>query len=249
MLFYCAPLYVWYTIDDRIYEWGTSDFIRDEWFNALSEGAKRVSPMVTLAKMEFALISGILVPWYVLLGMACAKAGLFYAGNKSAVETSVKQTPQVINLLRDLQRRSPTLFKKLMQTAAKELLANLPSGVTAEDVAFFVGRVIKGAAAAPNLTFGALMKIIGTVGTIVTTTHMPSLVTHAVAGAVAAKAAELRRNLAAAGYTVTEAEARTILNEVMSQKDTVAKLRQLDIACKALLPALEVLKRAYSAMP
>jgi hypothetical protein len=181
--------------------------------------------------------------------MACAKAGLFYSGNKSAVDTAMKLTPQVINLLRDLQRRSPTLFKKLMQTAARELLVNLPSGMTAEDVAFFIGRVIKGAAAAPSLTFGALMKIVGTVGTIVTVTHLPSLVTHAVAGAAAAKAAELRRNLAAAGYTVTEAEARTILNEVMLQKEMVAKLRQLDVACKALLPSLEVLKRAYSAMP
>jgi len=62
MLFYAAPLYVWYAIDDRIYEWGTGDFLRDEWFSALSEGARRASHMVTIAKVEFALLSGIFAP-------------------------------------------------------------------------------------------------------------------------------------------------------------------------------------------
>ncbi len=250
MLFYCAPLYVWYAIDDRIYEWGTSDFIRDEWFNALAAGAQRASHMVTLAKVEFAVMSGILAPWYVMLGMACAKVGLFYAGNKSAVDSSLAQAPSVIDLLRDLQRRSPTLFNKLMLTAAKDLLINLPSGVTAEDVAFFVGRVIKGAAgAAPDLTFGVLIKIVSVVAAIVTATHLPSIAAHAVAGAAATKAAELRAKLSTAGYTVSEAEAKTILAELISKTDSASKLQQLETACKALLPSLEVLNKAYGAMP
>lgn len=250
MLFYCAHFYVWYAIDDRTYEWKTSDFIRDEWFNALSEGAKEASGMVTLAKTEFALVSGIFVPWYIMLGMACAKVGLFYAGNKSMVDTAIAQAPKVIELLRDLQKRAPTLFRKLMITAAKDLLMNLPSGVTAEDAAFFVGRIIKGAAgAAPDLTFGALIKIIGTVAALVTATHLPSIAAHTVAGAAAANAAELKKKLAAAGYTVTEAEANMILRELLSQKDVPAKLQQLEAACKALLPSLDALKKAYGAIP
>ncbi|MGZ8928558.1 MAG: hypothetical protein ACXW03_08885 [Methylobacter sp.] len=250
MLFYCAPLYVWYAIDDRIYEWGTSDFIRDEWFNALAEGAKRAAHMVIIAKVEFALISGILCPWYLMLGMGCAKVGLFYSCNKSAVDTALRYSPKVINLLQDLKQRSPMLFNKIMATAAKDLLINLPSGVTAEDVAFFVGRVIKGAAgASPDLTIGVIIKIISSVAAIVMATHLPSIAAHAIGSAAAAKANELRMKLLAAGYTVSEAEAKIILTELMSKIDTKAKLQELETACKALLPSLEILNRAYSTMP
>ena len=103
MLFYAAPMYVWYAIDDRIYEAGTGEFIRDEWMNALSEGAKRASHWVTIAKVECALLSGILVPWYVLLGAACAKLGLFYATHKREVNTAMEWAPKVISLLQDLE--------------------------------------------------------------------------------------------------------------------------------------------------
>src|SRR5262245_55427469 len=130
MLFYAAPMYVWYSIDDRVYEWGTGDFIRDEWFNALSRGAHGAEGMVTLAHIEFALLSGIFVPWYLLLGLSCARTGFFYVGHKAAVDAAMKQAPQVIDLLRDLRHRSPTLFNTLMKTAAKDLLMNLPSGVS-----------------------------------------------------------------------------------------------------------------------
>jgi hypothetical protein len=248
LLFYAAPMYVWYAIDDRLYEWGTGDFIRDEYLNALAAGAARASHWVTIAKVEFALLSGIFVPWYVLLGMSCAKAGLFYSANKAAVNKAMEQAPKVITLLQDLKRRSPTLFNKLMMTAAKEILANLPSGVSAEDVAFFVGRVIKGVGGAgPELTIGAVAKIVGTVAALVTVTHLPAIAAHGIGHAAGTKAAELRRQLQAGGYSVTEAEAKTILQELMRNPDSPQKLKELENACKALLPTLEQLKRAYLA--
>lgn len=39
-------MYVWYAIDDRLYEYGTQDFLRSEYLNALSAGAARAMPMV-----------------------------------------------------------------------------------------------------------------------------------------------------------------------------------------------------------
>jgi hypothetical protein len=107
LLFYAAPMYVWYAIDDRIYEWDTGDFIRDEWLNALSVGAGRAAHWITIAKAEFALLSGIFVPWYLLLGMSCAKAGLFYSANKNSVNKAMEEAPKVIRLLQDLKLRSP----------------------------------------------------------------------------------------------------------------------------------------------
>ena len=234
---------------DRLYEWGTGAFIRDEWLSALSVGASRASHWVTIAQIEIALLTGIFVPWYILLGLSCAKAALFYKGNQRTVDEAFRQAPKVIQLLQDLRRRSPALFNALMKSAARELIANLPSGVSGEDVAFFVGRVVKGAAGAgPELTLGGLMKIVGTVATLVTATHLPSIAAHTVANAAAQKAADLKRALTQAGYSVTEAEAKAILMEVLAKPDTPAMLQQLEIACRALLPTLTQLKSAYGAM-
>jgi hypothetical protein len=249
MLVVATPTSVVYSVDDRLYEWGTGSFVRDEYLNAFPTAAASASHWVTIAQVEFALLSGIFVPWYVLLGMSCAKAGLFYKTNQQVVDEAFRQGPKVLKLLQDLRRRSPTLFDALMKSAAKDLLANLPSGVSAEDVAFFVGRVIKGAAAAgPELTIGALVKIVATVAALVTATHLPSIAAHTAAHAAGQKAAELKRALAASGYTVTDAEAKAIVKEVMSQPDTHAMLRQLEQACKALVPTLTQLKSAYGAM-
>jgi hypothetical protein len=248
LLVVATPSSVIYAVDDRLYEWGTGAFVQSEWLNAFSVGAARASHWVTIAQIEFALLSGIFVPWYVLLGMSCAKAGLFYKANQRNVDEAFRQAPKVLRLLQDLRRRSPTLFDALLKSAAKDLVVDLPSGVSGEDVAFFVGRVIRGAAGAgPELTVGALVKIIATVAGLVTATHLPAIAAHTVAHAAAQKAAELKRALTAAGYSVTEAEAKAILNELLAQRDATAMLQQLELACKALLPTLRQLKNAYGA--
>jgi hypothetical protein len=249
MLIVASPSTVVYAIDDRLYEWGTAAFVRDEYLSALSIGASRASHWVTVAQVEFAVLSGIFVPWYVLLGLSCARAGLFYKSNQRVVDEAFRQAPKALKLLQELRRRSPTLFSTLARSAAKEILVNLPSGVTGEDVAFFVGRVIRGVAGAgPDVTVGAVVKIVGTVAGLVTATHLPAIAAHGVGHAAGQKAADLKRALAAAGYTVSEAEARAIVSEVLAQRDTAALLKDLDAACRALLPTLNQLKSAYGAM-
>jgi hypothetical protein len=247
LLFEAGITYVRYAIDDRIYEWNTSDFIRTEWFDALSKGASTAKGWITVAKAEFALLSGIFCPWYMMLGLSCAKVGLFYTSHKREVDAAFKYAPKVIELLGDLKKRSPTLYSKLVNTWMKETLVNLPSGVTAEDVSFFVGRVIKGAAGAgPDLVFGTLLKVMGKVAAIVTATHLPSIAGHALANVASAKAKELQTQLRAVGFTVTESEARTILADLLSKRDTIEKLRGLDLACRAMLPSLQALNLAYA---
>jgi hypothetical protein len=235
-----------YVIDDRLYEWGTGAFIREEWLSAMAKGVTSAAHWVTVAQVEFALLSGIFVPWYLLLGLGCAKSALFYKSNQQAVDAAFRQAPEAMRLLQDLRRRCPTLFNKMASTAAKDLLTNLPQGVSGEDVAFFVGRVIKGVAGAgPDLVFSGFLKIALTVAGLVTATHLPFIAAHTAAHMAAAKAAELQRALQQAGYSVTESEAKTIMKEVLAQPDTPQKLRQLEAACKALLPTLNQLKNAY----
>ena len=55
MLVYAAPLYCWFTVDDRLYEWQTWRFVQDEWFHALAEGTSRGAYRESVAKAEVAL--------------------------------------------------------------------------------------------------------------------------------------------------------------------------------------------------
>lgn len=244
MLVYATPMTTYYTIDDRLYEYGTSDFIRAEYLNALSAGAARAMPMVYLAKAETALLMGIFVPWYGMLGLTAAKIGLLYSTNKREFNVALQKAPIVLRLLQDLRQRHPTLFKKLMTTAAKEVLFDLPSGVGAEDVAFFIGRVIRGIAGLPDVTMGALVKLVRNVALMVAGLHLPSIAAHGVAASAARRAETLRMQLASQGIHISREEANTILQELISDRDSLRKLQELEKACNELIPVLKQLAAA-----
>jgi hypothetical protein len=244
MLIYAAPLYVWYTIDDRLYEWNTPAFVRDEWLTAEATGAARAEWMVVVAQVEFALLSGIFLAWYVLLAISCARLGVLYLSHRGEFDQAFAQGPKVISLLLDLRKSHPLLFHKLLVRAGKDVLNNMPNGVTAEDVAFFIGRLIKGAAAAaPELTLKVLVKMAASVAGLVTLAHLPSITAHAVGIAAKAHAEQLKKEMEAAGFTLTRGEAESILHEALAHPDTKDKLAALEEACKKLAPSTEALGR------
>jgi hypothetical protein len=244
MLIWPTMSTVYYTIDDRLYEYGTADFIRGEYLNALSAGAANAMPMVYLAKAETALLMGIFVPWYGMLGLTAAKLGLAYTGHKKEFELAFQKAPVVLRLLLDLRRRYPKLFSKLARSAAWQVVTDLPSGVSAEDVAFFIGRVIKGVGGAPEVSLGAVVKIVASVAGIVALLHLPSIAAHGVATSAERNALALREQLARQGIHVSKEEAYTILHEVLSKHDALRNLQQLKDACNDLIPLLKQLAAA-----
>src|SRR6185503_20408098 len=56
-----------YMEGDRLYVMPPSLFIRDEYFLAMSKGAQRAAYWIPIAHAEMALLTGIFVPWYLLL--------------------------------------------------------------------------------------------------------------------------------------------------------------------------------------
>jgi hypothetical protein len=238
MLIAATTMTVYYTIGDRLYEWGTGQFIRDEYLNALSAGAARALPMVHLAKAEIALLTGIFVPWYLMLGIGAAKLGFFYKNHQADVDEAFRLAPSVLKSLQELRIRHPALFNHLLKTAAREILVDLPRGITAEDVAFFLGRVIKGVGGLPEVTIGAVIKVAVVVAGIVTLTHLPGMAAHGVAAAARESGEKLRAKLAAEGIVVSEAEARAILRDLQSDKSAVPRLQQLEDSARKLAPVL-----------
>jgi hypothetical protein len=249
MLVDASPMVVHYTIDDRLYEWGAGDFLRGEWLDALGRGAATAHWLVTLGQVEFALLCGIFAPWYLMLGMACAKVVIFYGANKPNVDRAFQEAPRVVQLLQEMRRRYPTLWNRFVRQVVRETWDNLPAGVTAEDVAFLVGRLIRGGVEAPEAALGPILRMAAKVTLMVAAIHLPGIAAHALEQAAAQRAAELRRNLQEAGYTVTDGEARTILRELLSHRDSADFFQRLQTACQALLPSLNALARSYTGAP
>jgi len=249
MLVMTMGLTTYYTIDDRLYECSTTDFIRAEWLAAYQRGVASAAPWVVIAKVEIALLCGIFVPWYLMLGMSCAKVGIFYAGNKKAMDKAIELTPKVVNDLRALKRKFPSLFKMVENKIIHEVWLELRQGhgVTGEDVAFFVGRVIRGAGTAPEVSLGLLLKIVVQVGLLVAATHAPSIVVHAAESAAHRTEEELKEFLASMGYTITAAEAKDIMKEARAHVAD-GDLKALETDLKALLPSLEDLSQAAESL-
>jgi hypothetical protein len=255
MLISADTVLTYYTIGDGLYEWSTAAFIREEWFRAAGQAAAQAELFVKLAKVEIALIEGLLVPWYFLLGVSAAGLGLSIYHNRATYQAALDQAPRVIQLLRDFKERCPTLYKRLLTTAAKETLANLPSGVTAEDVAFLLGRIVGGMAGATLqggrglytvATAAAPVVILRTVKTVLLVIGMHSIgiAGRALKQAVADRISNLQTELAAQGTTITWEEAEQIIREIEANPDTPRKLEELHQSIEQLLPYLERLSRA-----
>jgi hypothetical protein len=249
MLVSASTMAVDYTIGNCLYEWGTGSFIRDEWLNALSRGAARAMPMVYYAQVEVAFLTALFVPWQIVLGMFVAKTAFFYYRNKELVQRAARNSPKVMHLIMAFHRRCPTLFNKLCLSAGKNILVNFPRGVTAEDVAYFLGRVLGnyGIAGLPEVTLVPVLKVIGEYLLFVSALHLPSVTAHWVAADLRKDAGNLKARLAAAGVHVDEAEAAKILHELQANPDTEKVLKDLETAGKDFIPIADQLTRLLRA--
>jgi hypothetical protein len=235
------------TIDDRLYEWSTSDFIREEWIAAEQKGMRSAKDWVVIAQIEMALLSGMFVPWYILLAATCAQVGLFYAGNKQNVDLAMKQGGKVIEKLRKLHRDCPKLFRVLETRVAREVWTELKQGhgIEAKDIAFFIGRVIKGVSSTPQLTLTAFFKIVTQVGSLVSLTHSPGILIHAAESAAKRAEENLVDYMRSIGYTVTVDEAKEIMREVRSNPMSERNLKDLATDLRAIVPTLQTLGKAW----
>ncbi|MDB4975002.1 MAG: hypothetical protein JWN48_3343 [Myxococcaceae bacterium] len=245
VLLYPAPMYIQYAVGDRIYEWSTSNFVRDEYLTAISRGAMRADGMVTLAKAEFQFFLGLFAPAYIVLGLTCAKVMMFHRAHRREFRLVSEHLPQVIAQIQALKARYPKLYDRILRQVGSAVFEHLPDGIGAEDVAFWLGRIIRGVAGAPELTIAAFARVVGMVTLLVSVTHAPMVTAHAGAAAAEGALGQVEQQLEAGGYHLSRAELKTILNDVATQPDAQAMLKQLQTSLSAVLPSLQQLARAY----
>ena len=253
LLVYASDWIVYYTVGHNLYESSPSTFLRTFWFDALARGVASASYWTTVAKVEIALLEGIFVPWYLLAAPSVAVALVSYAAHPDRVHAGVRQAVRVIQLLWDFRGRYPRLFDRIAWSVGKEVLADLPKGVEAEDIAFFIGRLFhidwvrgftEGGLLVENLTVKKFAKVVATTALLVAGAHLPKIAKHGVEAALDQRVEEWRAAMAAEGVTMSEEEARVLLRELAAHPDSAQRLQTLQAALQDLLPAVEALAKS-----
>jgi hypothetical protein len=231
---------VTYTVGEKLFITSTPQFMQDEWSLAISKGARSAIGMVYLIEIEMALLQGIFVPWYVLLGMTAAKVGLFYRENKKYMDLALSHSGDLISLLSWFITNHPKLFAKLIW-----------EGIRGEDVAFFIGRVIRKTGGLINVTLKSLLRIAHATLLIVTAIHaLPAAVRgvgkiEAAAEENLARAAKkLKKAMEEAEITLSDEEAIEIIENLIGDHEAIKKLKSLEGTLDELIPVLEKLEEA-----
>jgi hypothetical protein len=216
--------------------------------NALSKGASEAEGIVVLAQIEVAFLSGLLAPWWALLAVSAASLGLTIYHYRDEFETALDHAPRAIDELMWLRDTQPELFSQILKTAAREALAAIPKGITAEDVAFWLGRILKGAGEIAKggaaVTLTELVKIIARVSLIVGATHLPHMVGVGLEEAIKKNAADMQAQLKAQGIDVSPGQAQKILRDLYEENDSPARLKELNESLNLLVPALKRLSES-----
>lgn len=248
MLLRAAPQSCYFTVSDRLYEWQTQRFVQEEWFGALATGAHQATHWESIAEPQAALLCSLFFPCYVTLRLSCAQLTVAYFTHHDLIDDVIDRAPPLIGGLRELRHRQPELFSCIMLGEGRDLLSEVPSGITIENVAFFVGGVMRRAIRgirAPEPTLRVLAGLCGRTAPLVAPVRAENLSAQARDREIERRAAELQRALNEVGYGVTLEVAKLGVNGAVARGGGDRLLRELGRALDALNPALEQLIRCW----
>jgi len=255
---------VFYTVDDKLYRLGVSDFIRDELMSAFEKAGKSAAPWIEIGKAEFEFIMGVVMPTWGAVLFAIAKAAFFYVQHKATISVAWELNKELWDILVVIQKKCPRFMQKLAMTTAKEAIKDAVFGAPApQEAAKLLGRIVrnlvqKTAAAAEagskvagafKLTIQILVKVILETAALVRVLNIPSRTGAAITKAAAGIASEVEKILKAAGAPLSRDEARLIAEEIIREKDDLLKkFTRLEEINKQLIPKLEELEKALKEM-
>jgi hypothetical protein len=239
----CSDMVVHYMVGTQLYEWNTQLFLRDAWLGGIGIGASQAQWLVHVAKIEREFLMGLFVPVAGIIGLTCAQIVVVYSNHRKACATIQQNAPAIIGDFKILRREAPTLYNKIFHKVAGEMVSHIPDGVSAEDIAFWLGRILKGVAALPDIKASAISKILAVVTTLVALTHSPGIATHSIVAAI--KQADIEAELRKLQIEVTGPDAAKIALEFNAAKESKHALNRLQGALKATVPSVVEIFEAW----
>jgi hypothetical protein len=145
--------------------------------------------------------------------------------------------------LRVIRRENPTLSSKVLDQVGGELIANIPDGVSMEDIAFWFGRILKGSAALPDVKALSLTRVLTVVTMLVTLSHSPGMAIRGTTSAI--MQADIEAKLRELQLHVNSADAATIAREMSQAKESKEALKRLQSSLTKVLPYVKEIFEAW----
>lgn len=251
MLVDCGEMVVHYLAGAQLYEWSTQIMVRDTWLTGLQHGAARARWLIHVAKVERDLLFGMFVPVYGMIGLMCARILVVYSNHRPAFATIQKYYGPIMTDLKIVKTECPVLFGKVFEKVALEVVGDIKDGVSAEDIAFWLGRIYMGVMAlpragmmdVPNITAAGLFKVLRTVTLLVGLLHAPGMAIRGTKAAI--EQADIDKVLKELQQVVTPAEGVQIALELQNAKQSKAALERLKTNITAVKPSCDEVFEAW----
>lgn len=238
-----------FTVRDRLYTQGTADFVRDYYLIALGQGAQKAAWLIPIAQAEMAFCMGFVGTLAGIVGAIAgvtvfmAKVLVFYNTHKQQVTLAKQHLQPILINLSFFATRCPKLFWLLTKGLGGQAIQSAGKGISAADIAYFLGKLLGGAARLPELTLKGLLKAAAAALAIAVALRGPGAIAHG----VPQQSQQLVRQLARDGIRITDAEAQLVLAETCLRNPQIQqKLRDLVTSAEITAPVVEALSRSLS---
>jgi hypothetical protein len=240
ILLYASTLEIYYIDGQSVYEAYAPDFVRDIWLTAFAQGAANAAWLVPLAKAEFALIEGLIAPWYLMLGMSIFEGLVFVHEHLADIKLLLDNYQTVLSIRAQIKAACPTLYDKCFWAAVHEVVRDLPDGVELADVAYFVGRVFGGSGIVGKIEEGTrvtakvVLKIVAEYAVLIAVIHGPAIAARGVRTALRGELAHFRQQMASVGIPLSDEDALKILEEMSKTQNLKDVVNHLGEVAKAI---------------
>ncbi len=230
-------VFVYYLKDGNLYEWSTPQFIRNEMLGAWVQGVSSAQYLVVLANTEVAFLAGVFVGPAAMFSTLLVDWGLKLYHYRVEANAAIEIARRVHAAALCVRERAPAAWTKLEKIVAWELLTSIPEAVTTEQMAFWLGRVVRGIwSSAPQFSLAIVAKTIARVSLILSALDAPAITAAALSIALDEKGQELSQSLAGDGVTIADADAREILRALHENPQAIQCFSALLVSLKELEP-------------
>jgi hypothetical protein len=233
----------YYVKDGALWEWGTLRFFRSEYITGQMEAVVGVEPLVRLAYIEIAFLSGLFVGPALIVGSHIVDKGLKLYHYRNQVNAAY-QSARKLQAAHDCVKQAvPEMMNKLETKIAWETLKSLPSQFTAKEIAFWLGRCLRGISLIDGeLAFASVALAVAKTTAILVLLDTAVNTPGALQAALDEQATLLATELSDDQVTVTDVEARAWLQTLLGNQQARKCMQNLKAALEELTPMLTALR-------